>query len=205
MQVTTEPAFTSRRPMSGDGGIVAYSQRTGFDLIDAFLWDASTGSSVPLTTGATDGAPAGSATDPPFVSSDGSTVVFTSTMPTVGGQANTGNSVFRYSVHSGLTQQLAIPEAFGAGPIESVSTSGDGSLVVVSYGEKVLTWTEASGFSELTDPARLEEGGTAFSFSAVGAPVSDSGSDRAHLGSVPIGVPADPRARVHPIALRDRC
>ncbi len=141
---------------------------------DAFLWDASDGSTVALTDGANNGAPRGSVTDPPFVSNDGSTVVFTSTVPFVAGQANTGNSVFLYSPDTGVTQQLEVPASFGEGPIDGASTSGDGSLVVISYGDKVLTWTADEGFSELTDPSRIDDG-SVYSFSAVGAPVSDDG------------------------------
>lgn len=175
VQVTTANGQTSRRPMSSDGGVVAYSAyNADSGVTDAHLWIASTGSTQLLTNGSTEGAPRGALTDPPFVSSDGSTVVFTSTLPTVGGQTNTGNSVFRHSVASGVTQQIEVPATFGAGPIESVSSSGDGSLLVVSYGNKVLTWTAADGLDELTDPARLLSG-DAFAFSAVGAAVSDNG------------------------------
>ncbi len=174
VQVTTRGASTSYHPMSADGRFVAYSQA---DLTapvrDAYLWDASTGSTVALTTTVADGATTG-ATAPPFVSNDGSTVVFTSTAATVAGQPNSGRSVFVYSTDTSTTEQLVIPEPFGAGPIDDVSSSRDGSLIVVSFGDKVLTWTAVSGFSELTDPARIDAG-TVLAFSSLGAPVSDNG------------------------------
>ncbi len=175
MQVTPADALTSHRPMSADGRFVAYSARDeDSGVTDAHLWDALDGSTIALTTGAADGAPAGSVTRAPFVSSDGSTVVFSSTSPVVAGQPNTGRHVWRYSVPTGVLSSLEVPSVFGDGPIDAVSTSGDGGLLVVSYGDKVLTWTATGGFSELTDPGRLAAG-TASSFSAVGAPVSDSG------------------------------
>ena len=163
--------------MSSDGRWVAYSRPmvpAPVSVSDAALWDASDGSTVALTDGANNGAPRGSVTDPPFVSNDGSTVVFTTTVPVVAGQTNTGKSVFRYSTDTGVTEQLEVPASFGEGPIDGASTSGDGSLVVISYGDKVLTWTAAAGFSELTDPSRIDDG-SVHSFSAVGAPVSDDG------------------------------
>ena len=112
VRVSTGGGNTSVRPMSADGRWVAYSipmLESPASVSDAALWDASDGSTVAVTDGADNGAPAGSVTDPPFVSNDGSTVVFTTTVPVVAGLVNTGNSVFMYSTATGVTEQLEVP------------------------------------------------------------------------------------------------
>jgi hypothetical protein len=160
VRVSPPDAVTSVHPMSADGRYVAYSLEDESTLLtDAYLWDRDTVQTVALTSG-------GSA-HPPFVSNDGSTVAFT--------KGSLPRSFFLHSTADGETEQVDLPAAtYGDDPIDSVSTSGDGSLVVVSTGTRVLTWTADGGFDELTDPARLLAG-TALEYASLGAPVSDSG------------------------------
>ena len=102
------------------------------------------------------------------------------------------------STSTGVTEQVDLPEgAYGDDPIESVSTSGDGSLVVVSTGDRVLTWTGSTGFEELTDPARLEDG-SVLGYASLGAPVSDSGRYVTVATWVAVDLDGEPGACVRP-------
>jgi hypothetical protein len=138
-------ASVSTRAMSADGRYVALRVSQPSPHVE--LWDRQTGDAQSVTVGNASGG-----LETPWISGDGSVVVFTQQSGVVvPGLLATGDEFFRYSVQDETLERVEVPDELSRTAVTDVSISHDGSLVVLNRGGYVLTWTEADGFEWLSE------------------------------------------------------